>query len=114
MSAEPEGVTGVVKLLCEAGARVDTPDVNFGNTALHWAAFGGLPLTLEPMLMATGFEAALAMKNKEGQTPYQIAYERANPTQMGKYPFKSCSALAKTLKAAETAAEKAAKKAAAK
>jgi hypothetical protein len=108
MTEEPDG--GLCKVLCAAGARADVPEKNFGNTALHWAAMGGLPLVMEPMLQTAGAVEAMAMKNLEGKTPKEIAQARANP-KTG-YPYKSCSQLVKMLTAAEKEAALAAKKAA--
>ena len=99
MTEEPNG--GITKLLCDGGARVDLCEPQFGNTALHWAAFGGLPQVLEPMLTASGMAEAFSMQNKEGKTPLMLAKERANPK--SGYPYKSCSELVKTL---ETFAKK--------
>jgi len=94
MSADPDG--GLVSVLVEAGADPTAVEPMFENTPVHWACQSGLPRILEPLFSAPAVREALAMQNKDGKTPIEIA--QAGATKQP-YAFKSSAELVRMIEA---------------
>jgi len=94
MSSDPEG--GLFSTLIEAGADPTAIEPMFENTPLHWACQSGLPRVLEPIFSAPNVREALAMTNKDGKTPIEVAKAGANKAP---YPFKSSAELVRMIEA---------------
>ena len=90
---------GIVADMVAAGAKIDEPEPYFGNTAMHWAACSGLPEIIKPLLSAPAAKDALAMKNKEGKTPLEIAEGLKAGNQWNPYPYKSSAEVIDEIKA---------------
>lgn len=65
----------IAALLVDAGASLDLPASETGDTALHWAAFNGR-LQMVEYLLSKG--ASALATNKRGQTPQQWAEKRGH------------------------------------
>jgi ankyrin repeat protein len=62
-------------LMIEQGADIDARDTYYGYTTLHWAINGGHPLMVEKLLDKG---ADTALRNNQGKTALEYAYERQN------------------------------------
>lgn len=71
MLAAQEGRLGVVELLAGLESQADLRD-DRGNSAIHWACFGGSLPCVEKLLEVWPIEVALA-KNAEGLSALQVA-----------------------------------------
>ena len=72
MYASSNGRESVVRLLLEHGARLEPQD-NSGSTAQHLAVDGNHAVVLEALCSAPGAAAALALRDRDGQTPLAFA-----------------------------------------
>ncbi len=73
MWASVNGNEGAVRLLLARGARQELQDSEHGATALHWAAFKGHAGIVEQLCAATGAAAAVALRDRHGDTPLALA-----------------------------------------
>ena len=72
-AAKTDDVTRLASLLAQNPKLVNEPDLEFGGTALHWAAYRG-SVPVASILVAQGADRAL--KNRDGETALQIARRR--------------------------------------
>ena len=72
MIASSAGREGVVRLLLSRGARQEL-QVEDGWTAMHWAVSDHHPSIVKLLCAAPGAAAALALRDREGHTPLEIA-----------------------------------------
>merc|ERR1711879_283446 len=75
MLAAKNGHKQVIEALIEAGASVDKQEVETGNTALHYACINNQPEAIDALCDAN---ATRHIKNKEDQTPFDVAIEYGN------------------------------------
>jgi ankyrin repeat protein len=72
IGASEKGHEGAVRLLLARGARQELQNEN-GMTALHWAAYKGHAGVVEQLCAAPGAAAAVALRDKDGDTPLILA-----------------------------------------